>query len=173
MLECATHRREVVERGKCGGDLDRKSGKPRRACDDAEHHSRGVGTEVDRPPPQWVGVARVIATLDEHIVLSNLVRSLDIVDDPDEIIESDGLFVERDDDTSKDWIHLRPMHTLDRAQPSFERGDQRFRTRPMHATRLNVRTTRRRPHVTPARPSTRAIDPTRQDRRHLADRIQW
>jgi len=169
MLERAPHRREVVERGKRGRDLDGKPRKPCRARDDAERHPRDVGTEFDRTPPQRSRIARVLPTFDEHVVLGDLVRNLDAVDDRHQIIKSDGLFVERDDDMSKDRVHLRPMHTLDCTQRPLERVDQRLGTGPMHASGLDVRTTRRRPHMTPVS----AVDTTRQDRCHRADRIHW
>ena len=174
MLERAPHWREVVERGKRGRDLDRKPGKPCRARDDAERHPGGVGTELDRAPPQRSRVAGVIPTFDEHVVLGDVVRVLDAVDDGDEIIEPDGIFVEHDDDASKDRVHLRPMHALDGAQRPLERvRPAAARPGPMHTPRLDVRTTRRRPHMTPGRSSTGTIDLTRQNRRHRADRIQW
>ena len=131
----------------------------RAACDDAERRPGGIGAELDRRPPERSRITRVIQTFHEDVVGGDFVRGLYRVDDGHKIIEPDRILVEHDDDTSKDRVHLCPMHALDAAHRLLERVNQLLGTRPMHGPRLDVRTTRCGPHVPPAG----AIDTIRHD----------
>jgi len=134
----APHGRQVVERGKRGGDLDRKTGKPCRARGDAENGADRVGAELDGTPQQPIGVGGVIPVHGVGIVLSDLVRLLDVLDERDEVVEADILFVERDDDVPEDRIHLGPTNTVDRAQRPLDGVHQPFCVGPVHTAHFDV-----------------------------------